>query len=77
MQLDLHTPPRSSRPLNHMFAMESKAQEAQLLADTAAKQRADEQHKQAAQQAEVLATGRESAHQRRSLLQSLLWRLQS
>ena len=81
MQLDLQaTPPRSSRPLNHMFAMESKAEEAQLLAESASKQRADEQHKQAAQQADVLATGQDSnkqehARQHRSLLHALLHRL--
>ena len=56
MGLDLSTPPRSSRPLNHMFAMAQKEAEANLK-DTQAKQRADEQRAQAASQGDRAALG--------------------
>lgn len=55
MSLDLHTPPRSSRPLNHVFAVATEEERAEMLERTAAKKRAQQQQVQTAEQGDQVA----------------------
>ena len=56
MSLDLHTPPRSQKPVNHVYSAAMAAQQADVVRSDA-KLRADVQQVQAAKEAGVsLAT---------------------